>query len=49
MSILGSIDGPTVEYIEKDSLIEKEIETIDINSLTPLAALNLIVELKNKL
>ena len=49
MSIWGSIDGPTVEYIEKDSLIEKEIETIDINSLTPLAALNLIVELKNKL
>ncbi len=35
-----------VVYIEKDSEVENKLKEIDINSLTPIQALNLISELK---
>lgn len=38
-----------IEYIEKESEVEELLKKIDINSLTPMQALNKINELKNKL
>ena len=43
------LSEPIVEYIEKESKIEKEIKNLDLNNLTPIWALNLIYDLKNKL
>ncbi|MFK7780442.1 MAG: DNA mismatch repair protein MutS [Candidatus Gracilibacteria bacterium] len=40
---------PVIEYIEKDSEVEKLLKQIDVNNLTPMDALNKISELKNKL
>lgn len=38
-----------VEYIPKESEIEKELMKIDVNNLTPIEALSLVNELKTKL
>lgn len=38
-----------IKYIEKKSEIEEELKKIDVNSLTPIEALNLLSELKNKI
>lgn len=38
-----------VEYIEKESKIEKELKQLDINNLTPIEALWKLVELKAKI
>ena len=38
-----------IKYIEKKSEIEEELKKIDINSLTPIDALNIISKLKEKL
>jgi DNA mismatch repair protein MutS len=38
-----------IKYIEKKSEVEEELKKIDINSLTPIEALNIISELKNKM
>jgi DNA mismatch repair ATPase MutS len=35
--------------MEKDSQIEKDIRNLDIDSLTPIEALNLISQFKNKI
>lgn len=40
---------PIIEYIEKDSEVEKLLKKIDVNNLTPMEALNKISELKSKL
>ena len=49
MSIGESLWTPQVEYMEKDSQIEKDIRNLDIDSLTPIEALNLISQFKNKI
>jgi DNA mismatch repair protein MutS len=49
MSIWEPIWETKVEYVEKDSQIEKDLANIDIDKLAPIDALNLIVSLKNKL
>lgn len=38
-----------IEYIEKKSEIEEEIKKIDLNSISPIEALNLLNKLKEKL
>ncbi len=38
-----------IEYVEKVSQVEEEIKNVDINTLTPLDAFNLILKLKSKL
>lgn len=38
---------PEIKYLEKDSLVEKELKSLDLNNLTPLEALNKLYELKN--
>jgi DNA mismatch repair protein MutS len=40
---------PIIEYIEKDSEVEKLLKKIDVNNLTPMDALNKLNELKSKL
>ena len=40
---------PQIEYIEKESDIEKQLKELDINNLTPIQALNKISELKSKI
>jgi len=40
---------PIVEYIEKDSIVEKELSDLDLNNLTPIDALNKLSELKSKI
>jgi len=38
-----------IEYLEKESKIEEELKNLDLNSFTPLQALNKLHELKEKL
>lgn len=38
-----------VEYVEKDSEVEKELKHLDLNNLTPMEALSKLNELKNKI
>lgn len=40
---------PIIEYIEKESEVEKLLKQIDVNNLTPMDALNKLSELKRKL
>lgn len=40
---------PIIEYIEKESEIDKILKELDVNNLTPMDALNKINELKSKL
>lgn len=47
---LGSINvEPEVKIVKEKSKIEEELKNIDINSLTPIDALNKISEFKNKI
>jgi len=38
---------PEIEYIKEKSIVEEELKNIDINSLTPIEALNKLSELKS--
>ena len=38
-----------IKYVEKNSVLEEELSKIDLNSLTPLEALNALFELKKKI
>lgn len=49
LSIWVSEIEEQIKYIEKKSEVEEELKKIDINSLTPIEALNIISELKNKM
>ena len=40
---------PEIKYVEKNSVLEEELKKIDLNSLTPLDALNTLFELKKKI
>jgi hypothetical protein len=40
---------PEIKYVEKNSILEEELKKIDLNSLTPLDALNTLFELKKKI
>ncbi len=40
---------PVIEYVEKESEIDKLLKDIDVNNLTPMEALNKINEMKSKL
>ncbi len=37
-----------VKYVEKESVVEKELKEIDVNNMTPIDAFNLILKLKGK-
>ncbi|MCD5380325.1 DNA mismatch repair protein MutS [Candidatus Gracilibacteria bacterium] len=49
---LGELQGNTkvvIQKIQKKSLVEEELSSIDINSLTPMESLNILHKLINKL
>lgn len=37
-----------IKYIEKDSIVEKQLKELDVNNMTPIDAFNMILKLKNK-
>ena len=49
LSLWTMIPEPEVKVVEKESLIDEDLKKVDINSLTPIEALNKLSELKGKL
>jgi len=41
--------NPIIEYVKKDSDIEKELSNLDLNNLTPIDALNILSNMKKKI
>jgi len=48
MSLGGIERAPEIQYIDKISEIEIELKNIDVNNLTPMEALHILNDLKNK-
>ncbi|QFR39461.1 DNA mismatch repair protein MutS [Candidatus Gracilibacteria bacterium 28_42_T64] len=48
-SMGNRVSEPEIQYIEKKSEVEEELENIDVNNLTPVEALNLLSNLKGKM
>ncbi len=48
-SMWNRVSEPEIQYIEKKSEVEEELENIDVNNLTPVEALNLLSNLKGKM
>lgn len=46
---IGVIEKEKVVYLDKESEVEKSLKEVDVNSLTPIEALNLVNKLKSKL
>lgn len=46
---MGEFKEVEVMYKEKQSQLEEDLKILDINNLTPIEAMNLLMEMKKKL